>query len=648
MISPRLFLCGGANVSATDSVMTGRQPVVLDSVGGNVNVHIRLENVARVLCQQLSPRLMDFLEIASYVYSADCTTRRQGAWSDEGSTEPWGRDFAFVVAVREPDFWATTKVKKLIEEVLSFLSNDKYCFTFVPLDREYKDQEPYFAFGDLKDWPFHGLDRVLMFSGGLDSLAGAVETASGGQRSVLVSHRPEPKVDSRQKNLFGRLKKRFPDQLFHIPVWINKKEKLSREPTQRTRSFLFTALGTLVAESVQAKGVRFYENGIVSLNFPIADEVLRARASRTTHPLALHLLSSLCAKVTQHEFTVDNPYLFKTKTEVVASLAQHQAADLIAQTCSCSHTMFQSRKRHCGRCSQCIDRRFAVTAAGLLAEDPETDYVLDVFTGSRQTALNRAIAVDYTRHGVELHRRSENDLAAIFNTELSRAVRHGSNRTETAQKIIATHKRHGAVVFQVLEQKVHEQAASFVNRTMDPTSLLAMAVGPTFVGQQTAGSDSALGGGPKQPDSNMLASIHENVKALLARADIKPPSQTTTKKRRTVGHRYAVVFAAILRSLKGATYCFYLDKHKIRPKWPDEQAPPTYAKGYISGEPWRKKIQDEKTRAKTAMKNYEPPEVSNAFVAYMPEEFDELSPLLHSRNSRDASKTFAKPNPHKH
>jgi 7-cyano-7-deazaguanine synthase in queuosine biosynthesis len=99
--------------------------------------------------------------------------------------------------------------------------------------------------------------------------------------------------------------------------------------------------------------VRFYENGIVSLNLPIADEALRARASRTTHPLALHLLSSLCAAVTERNFTVDNPYLFKTKAEVVASLAERQAAHLIAHTCSCSHLMFQSReRRHCGRCSQ--------------------------------------------------------------------------------------------------------------------------------------------------------------------------------------------------------------------------------------------------------------------------------------------------------
>jgi hypothetical protein len=456
---------------------------------------------------------------------------------------------------------------------------------------------------------------------------------------VLVSHRPEPKVDSRQRKLFAELNKRFPRQLFHIPVWINKKEKLGREYTQRTRSFLFTALGTLVAESVQASGVRFYENGIVSVNLPMAEEVLRARASRTTHPLALHLLSSLCSAVTHRDFIVDNPYLFKTKTEVVASLAKHQAADLIVHTCSCSHTTFQSRKRHCGRCSQCVDRRFAVTGAGLLAEDPETDYVLDVFTSSRQTALDRAIAVDYTRHGVELHQRSENELAAVFNTELSRVVRHGANRSETAQRIIATHKRHGAVVVRVLEQKIRENVGALAARTVSPTSLLMMAIGPQSVRQQSAVTNQEVIDEHAPPDSDMLAGIAQNVQTILAKFDNATPSQTKTEKKRKVGLRYAVIFAAILKALKGTKYCFYLDGHRIRPKWSDEQAPPTYAKGYASGDPWRKKIQDEKTRAKAAMTRYEQSELSNAFVTYMPEEFDEISPLLHSRNSPDASKT---------
>ena len=343
MIPPRLFVCSGAKIAASDSGAKGRHRVDLDSVGPKPNVHISFQNIAKIFRHDLSPRLIDFLEIASYVFSADCATPRGTQWTDDDSTEPWGRDLAFVIPVRQPDFWEAAKIKDLVGEVLGFLSNDTYSFRFVPLQRDRADQQPYFEFGDLKNWPFHSPERVLMFSGGLDSLAGAVETAAAGTKSVLVSHRPVSTLDSRQKKLFNELQKRFPGQLIHIPVWINKAESFGREPTQRTRSFLYSALGTLVAQSVHASGVRFYENGIVSLNLPIAQEVIRSRASRTTHPVTLHLLASLCAAVTERDFTVDNPYLFKTKAEVVASLAKHETAELIADSCSCSHSMFQPK-----------------------------------------------------------------------------------------------------------------------------------------------------------------------------------------------------------------------------------------------------------------------------------------------------------------
>src|SRR5438128_4544308 len=425
MIAARLFACSGAKIAAADPVAAGRLRVELDSVGNKPNVHIRFANVARIFHQHLSPRLVDLLEIASYVHGADCATSRGKGWMDDASTEPWGRDLAFVIPVREPGFWNSAGISSLMTEVLGFLSNDKYSFTFVPLEHDRSYQQQYFEFGDLEDWPFYGPEKVLMFSGGLDSLAGAVETARSGARLVLVSHRPVSTVDSRQRRLFSELRKEFPDQIIHIPVWINKAEELGRrEPTQRTRSFLYSALGTVVAESVQAGGVRFFENGIVSLNLPVADEVLRARASRTTHPLALHLLEGLCSAVTARDFAVDNPYLFKTKTDVATILSTHKAAHLIPHTCSCAHSMFKRKTQgHCGRCSQCIDRRFAITAAGLLAYDFEADYVSDVFVGPRKEGPEKNMAVDYARHGIELWRRSESELATLFNAELTRAVR---------------------------------------------------------------------------------------------------------------------------------------------------------------------------------------------------------------------------------
>jgi len=437
MIEPRLFVCSGEKISTNNTLSSGRRVVELDSVGDNANVHILFENVARVFNQHLSPRLVDLLEIAAYIYSADCATSRGTDWTDGEATEPWGRNFAFLIPVREPDFWNSDEVKSLIAAGLTFLSNDQYTFTFTALKRD-RTQQQYLEFGEMQDWPFYGPERVLMFSGGLDSLAGTVEMARNGSNLVLVSHRPVSTLDSRQKKLFNELTREFPGQLVHIPVWINKAEKFGREPTQRTRSFLYSALGAVVAESIRAGGIRFFENGVVSLNFPVADEALRARASRTTHPVSLHTFEKLYTSVTGRTFAVDNPYLFKTKTEVVGVLENHHASHLISHTCSCAHSMFKSKTQwHCGRCSQCIDRRFATLAAGLLAHDPANDYASDVFLGPRKDGAEKNMAVDYVRHATELGRLSETDLATVFNAEISRAIRHEQRRSDAAARIIA-------------------------------------------------------------------------------------------------------------------------------------------------------------------------------------------------------------------
>lgn len=199
--------------------------------------------------------------------------------------------------------------------------------------------------------------------------------------------------------------------------------------------------------------MRFFENGVVSLNLPVAGEVIRSRASRTTHPVALHLLGELCKAVSGRDFAIDNPYLYKTKKNVVESLKTQRAEHLIGDTCSCAHMMFKAKaQQHCGRCSQCIDRRFAIIAAGLQAQDPETDYEIDVFTGSREDGPEKSMAVDYTRHALELSQRPEAELAARFNMELSRAARYEPKRSEAVGQLLAMHKRHGETIFAVLKR----------------------------------------------------------------------------------------------------------------------------------------------------------------------------------------------------
>jgi hypothetical protein len=214
------------------------------------------------------------------------------------------------------------------------------------------------------------------------------------------------------------------------------------------------------------------------MNLPIADEVLRARASRTTHPYVLELFSNLYTKIMARPVIVDNPFFLKTKTEVVQTIANHGKANLIPKTCSCSHTWFQTRdQQHCGRCSQCIDRRIATLAAGQQDNDPESDYAVDVFSGPRDDGYDKNIAVNYVRHAVELDRMTDVQFASKFNLEISRAIRAFPNRSQASEEITQMHKRHAKFVMGVLKNKISENSATLLSGSLEDSSMLSQIIG---------------------------------------------------------------------------------------------------------------------------------------------------------------------------
>ena len=471
---PRLFLCSGVDVPPDDPIRQNRYSIELSHYGNSPNVNVRLEDVAKVLQKHLTPRLVDLLEIAAYVYAADCSTSREG-WTKSTVTENWERDFTFVIPVRDHAFWSQNEVSKFLVDALQFLSSDKFKFDFRPSPPRMTVQE-FLDFGE-EDWPFYDVERVIMFSGGLDSLAGAVETAKRGERLILVSHRSVSAMDARQRNLFTRLKELYGPDMTRIPVWVNKAERIKGDYNQRTRSFLFSALGVVIAASVRAGGVRFFENGIVSLNWPLADEALQSRASRTTHPKALDSFKRLYRAVLENNaFEVDNPYIFKTKAEVIERLAELGGSELIGLTCSCAHTgPFKMKgQAHCGACSQCIDRRISIIAAGAKDADPDEDYAEDVFTGRRKDRYEQGMGVQYVRHGFALAEMAPDQMAKDFNLEISRAYRYVDvPAREAAERFLEMHRKHGESVQKVVVGKFQEKTHSYLRGDIEPTSLLA-------------------------------------------------------------------------------------------------------------------------------------------------------------------------------
>ena len=145
-------------------------------------------------------------------------------------------------------------------------------------------------------------------------------------------------------------------------------------------------MAVVAAEIERTDRIRFYENGIMSVNLPISTQVVGARCSRSTHPHSLMLLQDLCRLISQGDIAIENPFVWKTKVEVVKELWGKPEGDAIRRTLSCSRTREITKyKPHCGKCAQCLQRRIATLGAGAAEVDPGEAYVVDLLLGPRAT-----------------------------------------------------------------------------------------------------------------------------------------------------------------------------------------------------------------------------------------------------------------------
>ncbi len=471
-----LILCSGAHMLAT-AVRRSAKTVELDTHGTEEQVNLKIDDISRRFARNIPSELVDLLEIASYVYCGDQATSRGGdRWQNNG--ERWNRNLKFIIPVRNFSFWNRSEIKEQLKMTLGFLSGDNYEFQF----RKQRKSRPVQDYINFTDREFERqFEEVMLFSGGLDSLGGAVQEAVIDRRKVaLVSHRSSPTIKKRQIDLLKQLRGHCLPGLepYHIPVMVNKSESLTREYSQRTRSFLFACLAATVARILGLSRIRFYENGIISLNLPPSDQIVGTRATRSTHPKVLEEFGRFFSIVFGEEFTVDNPFIWHTKTDVVKKIADAGCADLIVQTVSCSRSFMRPKlEAHCGSCSQCIDRRIAVLAADLAHYDPPEHYETDVLIGDLSKGPKITLAESYIRTMTEINELDESGFSSKF-PQMNLALRSLPGSTsENAQSIYDLYKRQAAHVLKVMDHATKENAPRLLRREIPETSMLAMAIG---------------------------------------------------------------------------------------------------------------------------------------------------------------------------
>jgi 7-cyano-7-deazaguanine synthase in queuosine biosynthesis len=444
---------------------------------------MEVTELTKTMVANIPDRLADLLEIACYVHCADQFTRRDSAQMPALGRD-WSRTFRFHLAVRDLRFWREPEVCRRLVDTLGFLSGDEFEFEFVETRRNSAPQD-YLDFSGGGTAAGFTPEEIVLFSGGLDSFAGAVDALLRRKvRVVLVSHQSSTLVTSIQDKLVKELQVRAGrDQILHIGVRVNKGSEEAVEFTQRARSFLFATLGFVVAHMFDRRKITFFENGVVSINLPLAQHVLGTRATRTTHPRTLCGFSDLFSLVANCDARIENPFIWQTKADVIRKIADAGCGTLISETFSCTRVRAATRlgKKHCGVCSQCLDRRFGILAADCGRHEPDTGYAVELFRGARKPGPDTVMAEAYVLAAYR-HARSTEQGFLSAHGQLFRTLKFlDMPFDEAARRLHDLHVRHGKAVLEVINQQLTVGDVIGSRLGLPDSCLLAMIQAPAIM-----------------------------------------------------------------------------------------------------------------------------------------------------------------------
>lgn len=317
---------------------------------------------------------LDLLVLAAHVYAADTRISRETE-----SQDTWTRELRLVVPVSALDKWNSTT--PILVRMLNFLTGDRWTIEFRQRPNRFLNMLP-----NSSDQLFTtSFDDVALFSGGLDSLIGAINMLEKGQTPLLVSHAGEGSVSEAQGKLYKALKMEYKELAFErLRLWMVFPNGLvndsGSEDTTRSRSFLFFATGIFSGTGLNRPfRLKVPENGLIALNVPLDPLRLGSLSTRTTHPFYIARWNELLSKL-DISGKVENPYWNKTKGEMVTECADKEFLQkLVADSFSCSSPTKGRWKghgaQHCGYCLPCLIRRAALLG-GLGNEADKTEYTI--------------------------------------------------------------------------------------------------------------------------------------------------------------------------------------------------------------------------------------------------------------------------------
>lgn len=341
------IVCVPENLKFATSVASDHKVILYGHAAGDAcTVGATARHVIQRRGLQPAARAWDLFSIALSVAAADTIVRR------DKSPDGWTRQIELDIAVSDLAFW--TAQQNFLSRMLEFLTTDIWQVTFIggpvqpvapKLPAKYEQ------------------DCVVLLSGGLDSLIGAIDLVKKkGKNPLAVSQ--ISRGDKQKQRLFAS---KIGGGLSHLQLNHNADCPSQNERSQRARSIIFLTYGVLAATALkryhEGRNVPLFvcENGFISINPPLTDARLGSLSTRTTHPFFIRLFQELLGQAGLR-VTFENPYQFKTKGEMLRDCADQAFLREYAHTSTSCGRFARNAYRHCGRCLPCLIRRSAFYA----------------------------------------------------------------------------------------------------------------------------------------------------------------------------------------------------------------------------------------------------------------------------------------------
>lgn len=340
-------------------------------------------------------RAIDLVRVAGAAYVVDRLSARPTTFT---------RQIHITVELVDPVAWSSDAADDCAQ-LLTWLTGDTWEIEFV----QDPTMRPDSTSGDRAE---QGGPAALL-SGGLDSYLGALYLLDRlDEVPVFVGHYDTSTAVRRAQNTIGAW---IQNNYRSVPSYTQfefTQVPDKKEPSSRSRSLLFMALGTAAAMSRKASTLYVPENGFTSLNLPLHPNRAGALSTRSTHPETFYRVNNLLT-VLGLPVTVTNPFAKYTKGEEMKLVAELQPpagwVQTSALTVSCSKLDGARIKGgdptlNCGLCYACATRRGAFVAAGI--EDP-TRYLSESLTPNGRKELlqrrysDRAAIAYAVAHGID-------------------------------------------------------------------------------------------------------------------------------------------------------------------------------------------------------------------------------------------------------